>query len=101
MALLEGRVLNVRNCAKEIGLTNIGREIPRMIEDPFGVIVSRTPKVGKNRYGQESHYMDYRLNKTEFNQPGIAKMKEYVNEQLPKGKKVSPEPIPLKQTALF
>jgi hypothetical protein len=49
--LLEGRVLNVRNCHREIGYTNISREIPRMVEKPFGVEVSRTPRQGKDRYG--------------------------------------------------
>lgn len=31
MALLEGKVLSVANCFKEIGLSNIARELPRMV----------------------------------------------------------------------
>lgn len=81
MALLEGRVLNVSNCFKEIGLTNIGREIPRMIEQPFGISVSRTPKKGKSRYGQPVSYTNYRLNKTEHNIEGINKMIQYIDSQ--------------------
>lgn len=81
MALLEGRVLSVSNCFKEIGLTNIAREIPRLIEQPFGVEVSRTPKKGKSRYGQPVSYTNYRLNKTEHNVEGINKMIEYINSQ--------------------
>lgn len=77
--LLEGRVLNVRNCAREIGYTNCAREIPRMVEEPFGLIVSRTPRTGKNRYGQEVVWTDYHLNNTEYNAPGIIKAWEYVN----------------------
>jgi len=78
MALLEGRVLNVSNCFKEIGLSNIGREVPRMIEAPFGVVVSRLPRAGKSRYGQPVSYTDYRLNRdAPYNQDGIAKMKAY------------------------
>lgn len=80
-ALLEGRVLNVANCFKEIGLTNIGREVPRMIETPFEVEVSKTPRTGKNRYGSPVSYTDYFLNKTDYNAPGIEKMKEYVLAQ--------------------
>lgn len=78
MALLEGRVLNVKNVPKLIGLTNCAREISRMIEEPFGVSVSRTQKSGKSRYGTEVRWTDYRLNHTEYNGPGIQKMKEYV-----------------------
>jgi hypothetical protein len=83
LALLEGRVLNVKNCFKEIGLTNIAREIPRLVENPFQVIVSRTPKEGENRYGQPVKYTDYRLNKTEHNKEGIQKMIAYVIANTP------------------
>lgn len=80
LALLEGRVLNVKNCFTEIGLTNIGREIPRLIEKPFNVEVSRTEKEGKNRFGQVVKYTDYRLNRSEHNLNGIIKMERYVEE---------------------
>jgi hypothetical protein len=91
IALLEGRVLSVSNCFKEIGLTNIAREIPRMIEQPFGVEVSRTPKTGKSRYGQSVSYVNYRLNRTEHNQEGILKMIAYVESQRPKNEKTESE----------
>jgi hypothetical protein len=81
-ALLDGRVLNVKNCFQTIGLTNCAREISRMIEQPFGVQVSRTQRDGKSRYGQSVLWVDYRLNKTEYNLEGIKKMKEYVNKEL-------------------
>lgn len=84
LALLEGRVLNVKNCFKEIGLTNIAREIPRLIEQPFQVQVSRTQKEGKNRYGQPVTWTDYRLNSSDYNKEGILKMKEYVEKHTPK-----------------
>lgn len=78
MALLEGRVLNVNNCFKEVGYTNIGREIPRVVEDVFGVEVSRTPKTGKNRYGDPVSYTNYRLNASQHNEKGMAEMQEYI-----------------------
>lgn len=84
MALLEGRVLNVKNCFKEIGLTNIAREIPRLIEKPFGVQVSRTPRSGKSRFNQDVTWCDYRLNRSEHNMDGIIKMEKYVEEYQPK-----------------
>lgn len=84
MAFLEGRVLNVSNCFKEIGLSNIGREVPRMIEEPFGVLISRVSRIGKSRYGQLVQYTDYRLNKdAEYNQSGIILMRQYVKNHTP------------------
>ena len=79
--LLEGRVLNIKNCFTLIGLTNCPREISRMIEQPFGVIVSRTNRTGESRFGQSVTWVDYRLNNTEHNKDGIEKMKEYVAQQ--------------------
>lgn len=78
LALLEGRVLNVKNCFKTIGLTNIAREIPRMIEKPFGVTVSRTPRTGYNQYKQPIVWVDYRLNTAQHNINGIEAMRTYV-----------------------
>jgi hypothetical protein len=101
LALLEGRVLNVKNCFNEIGLTNIAREIPRLIEKPFGVQVSRTPKAGKSRFNQDVTWTDYRLNSSPFNADGITKMKEYVKSQLPAYAKTDKEAVILKQQSLF
>lgn len=80
-ALLDGHVLTVMNCFKLIGYTNIAREVPRMIEQPFEVEVSRTPKTSNSRYGEAVNYMEYRLNKSEHNKKGIAKMQEYIDSQ--------------------
>lgn len=91
MALLEGRVLNVKNVFNTIGLTNCAREISRMIEKPFGVVVSRTPRKGKNRYGGEVTWYDYRLNRSEHNIEGIKKMTEYLLGQIPSIPKIDGE----------
>lgn len=80
-ALLDGRVLNIKNCFETIGLTNCPREISRMVEKPFGVVVSRVNREGKSRYGQPVTWVDYRLNPTDYNQSGIAKMRKYVQDQ--------------------
>ena len=81
-ALLDGRVLNVKNCFETIGLTNCAREISRMVEKDFGVEVSRVPMEGTSKYGQKVTWVNYRLNKTEQNQPGIAKMKDYIQKHI-------------------
>lgn len=89
-ALLEGKVLNVKNCFNLFGVTNCSREVSRMIEKPFGVMVSRTRRDGKSRYGQPVFWVDFRLNRTEYNAEGIKKMEEYVAQF------VSPETEPVK-----
>ncbi len=89
MALLEGRVLNVKNVFQTIGLTNAAREISRMVEKPFGVEVSRTPCKGKNRYSMDVTWIDYFLRRSEHNMNGIIKMERYVEEHGGKIKKTN------------
>lgn len=88
--LLDGHVLNVKNCFTLVGLTNCSREISRMIEAPFGVEVSRTPMTGQSRYGQSVQWVNYRLNKSEHNKEGIEKMRKYLAEQW----EIKPKPQP-------
>ena len=64
-----------------VGLTNAPREISRMVEQPFGVVVSRTPREGKSKHGQPVTWFDYRLNNSEHNLPGIKLMIEYLKQQ--------------------
>lgn len=80
--LLKGEVLNVKNVFTMIGLTNASREISRMVEKPFGVVVTRTRMDGKSRYGQSVSWINYRLNRTEYNKEGISKMVLYVESQM-------------------
>lgn len=101
-ALLDGRVLNVKNVFQTIGLTNCAREISRMVEQPFGVKVSRTKKEGKSRYGQPVTWVDYRLNNTDYNRDGIKKMREYVSDQKATANpKTDKELNALKQASLY
>lgn len=81
-ALLDGKVVNIMNGFKLFGITNVPREIGRSIERAFGVEVSRTDNDGETRYGQPCNWVDYRLNRTEYNKEGIKKMKEYVVEEM-------------------
>lgn len=80
-ALLAGEVINIKNCVSLIGLTNAPREISRMVEKSFGVVVSRTPMKGKSRYGGAVSWYNYRLNAAEHNRDGMIKMWEYVKLQ--------------------
>jgi hypothetical protein len=79
-ALLEGEVLSIMTGFKTLGITNVPREIGRSVEREFGVTVSRTPKKGKTKYGTPCNYVEYHLNKTNYNKPGIQKMREYLKK---------------------
>lgn len=81
-ALLSGRIINVKTCFRDYGITNCAREITRMVEIPFGVEITRTHMTGKSRYGQPVQWVDYNLHRFERNKEGIEKMKEYVKKQL-------------------
>lgn len=81
-ALLDGKVLNIMNGFKLLGITNVPREVGRSVERAFGVKVSRVDRSSITRYGQTCNWTDYRLNKTDYNKEGIEKMMAYVNRQL-------------------
>ena len=81
-ALLKGEVVSIKTAFTQFGCSNAPREIGRSIERKFNVEVSRTPKKFKSRYGKSGTYMEYRLNKTEYNKPGIEKMKEYSQKNI-------------------
>lgn len=78
--LLSGKVINIKTCFATVGLSNAPREISRMVEKPFGVIVSRTPMNGKSKYGQPVRWVNYRLNRSSHNEDGIKKMYEYLKQ---------------------
>lgn len=92
-ALLDGKIVNIKNGFHLFGITNIPREIGRSIErdgkvtknpndSGFGVEVTRTEMDGETRYGQPCCWVDYRLHRTEANQEGIKKMKDYVAQEM-------------------
>jgi len=89
--LLQGQVVNIRNIHSLTGYTNAGREIGRSVErikdGGFGVLVSKTPRSGKNRFKVPCSWTDYRLNKTTYNKKGIEAMRKYVIEQMKNNKK--------------
>jgi len=111
-ALLDGRVVNIKNGFTLFGITNIPREIGRSIEREgkvtgnkndtgFGVEVSRTERTGETRYGQVCNWTDYRLNDTDYNKEGIQKMRDYVAQQSNGGKDFVPSPTKFIQKDIF
>lgn len=91
-ALLDGKVISIKTGFTWFGLTNIPREVGRSVERSFGVTVTRIPMAGKSRYGQPCNWVNYSLEKNEFNKDGIEKMKAYVEKQLI-GNKPDPKEI--------
>jgi hypothetical protein len=81
-AFLDGRTINIKNCFETIGLTNAPREVSRMVEQPFGVTITRIPREGLSRYKQAVTWYDYKLQRTEENRIGIDKMILYVQSQM-------------------
>jgi hypothetical protein len=80
-ALLDGETLSIKNAYFELGISNIAREVSRGIEKPFGVYITKIQCKGHDRYGGDVVWFEYKLNRLiEDNNPGIEKMKAYVNE---------------------
>lgn len=101
-ALLRGDVINIKNGFRLFGITNVPREIGRSIERAFGVEVSRTHMEGESRYGQPCVWVDYRLNKADYNKEGIEKMKAYVKDQLSNSPaKTEKEKVLINQMQMF
>jgi len=78
-ALLKGRVITIKTGFNEFGVTNLPREISRMIEQDFKVKVSKDRATDLSRWGVPRTYFRYRLNRTEQNMDGIKRMEEYVS----------------------
>lgn len=99
---LDGKVLTIMTCFKTVGLTNLGREVPRMIEKPFEVHISRTRMEGKSRYGSNITWFEYRLNPMiEGNREGIQKMRQYLAENMGEFRPKEKPAKTLIQTELF
>ena len=82
MALLKGDVLSIMNGFQLFACTYLPRELSRSIEKKFGVEISKDKVVFKSKFGQPGYYYRYRLNKTEANALGIAKMIEYCKSHI-------------------
>lgn len=79
--LLLGKTVNVKNCFEWVGLTNCAREIG-IIEKEYGFRFKRTPRKGRSRFDQACEWMDYKLVIHEESKVGVAKMIEYVLNQM-------------------
>lgn len=80
-AFLKGRVLSIKKGFRLFGVTNMPREVGRLIERRFKIKVNRTWKAGFTRYNIPCSWIDYRLVPTKRNLPARKRMRKYINEQ--------------------
>ena len=74
--LLAGGKLSIMNAYRHFGISNVSREAIRLIEQPFGVVLTRTKMEGKTKYGSPCVWFEYRLVSNRINAKGIKAMKQ-------------------------
>lgn len=79
--LLAGGKLSIMNAYRHFGISNVSREVIRLVEKPFGVILTRTKMEGKTKYGSRCEWFEYRLVSNRINAKGIKAMKEALSEK--------------------
>ncbi len=107
-SLLKGEVISILTGFQRFFITNVPREIGRLIERPFGVEVDKKQKNFTNKDGESGYYFEYRLLRKPCNLEGIAKLETYVREKeqsqfqssTRRGAKTKhiPEPLPTTST---
>jgi len=84
--LLSGKPVSIKTAYTYFGISNISREVIRLIERPFGVTLTRTKKEGKTKYGSYCSWLEYRLMPSKINASGIKKLKKLSLESQKKQK---------------
>jgi len=74
--LLSGGKLSIMNAYRHFGISNVSREVIRLIEKPFNVVLTRTKMEGKTKYGSHCEWFEYRLVSNRINAKGIKAMKD-------------------------
>lgn len=57
--LSKGGKLSIKNAYLHFGISNIAREVGRLIEKPFNVVLHREQKSGKTKYGSKCYWFEY------------------------------------------
>lgn len=61
--LAKGGKLSIKNAYLHFGISNIAREVGRLIEKPFNLTLHREQKSGKTKYGSACFWFEYSANK--------------------------------------
>jgi len=57
--LSAGGKLSIKNGYNYFGISNISREVRRLLEIPFGIELKREWKKGKTKYGTKCEWLEY------------------------------------------
>ena len=57
--LIKGGKLSIMNGYKYFGISNIAREVGRLIEKPLGIELKREWRTSKTKYGTVCHWLEY------------------------------------------
>lgn len=79
--LLAGGRLSILNGYRLFGISNISREVRRLVEQPFGVTLTRKKMEGKTKYGSYCTWLEYSLSHTKINAKGIKAMKDELTKK--------------------
>jgi hypothetical protein len=93
-SLLDGETINVSNSIRLTSLSNPAREIPRCIEEPFGVTVTKTKMENKDKHGNYATWHNYKLERLlPENVLGVEKMRLYLAENMGEYRPKEKEPM--------
>lgn len=81
-SLLQGETLSIMDGFHRFGVTNLSRELSRSIEQPMGIILTRTKIVHNPKHGHAVWYYQYHLTKCRQTKEALNKAWKYVDENL-------------------
>ena len=61
--LIDGKKLSILNAFTKFRISNISRELGRLIEKPFNIKLNREKKVGKTQDGEPCYWFEYSATK--------------------------------------
>ena len=79
--LLAGGRLSILNGYRLFGISNISREVRRLVEQPFGVILTRKKMEGQTKYGSYCTWLEYSLSHNRINAKGIKAIKDELTKK--------------------
>jgi hypothetical protein len=80
-SLLAGHTLNIKSAFRLFGVTNLPREIGRLIERRFHIRVNRQWHCGLTRYNIPCNWVDYSLKRDKLPKAKLLAMREYIAQQ--------------------
>lgn len=60
--LVKGGKLSIKNSYLHFGISNISREVVRLVEVPLGMYLVREKKTAKTKYGTSCYWFEYTAN---------------------------------------